>query len=75
MPSYPDDVEDQGPNPEPWEFVWVGTGLIRCGIPQEIELLMKGPAAALIADIGNCPGGMEDADVPGWMVELVVLRP
>lgn len=24
MPSYPDDVDYQGPNPEPWEFAWVG---------------------------------------------------
>lgn len=24
IPSYPDNVESQGPNPEPWEFVWVG---------------------------------------------------
>lgn len=25
IPSYPHEVENQGPNPEPWEFVWVGT--------------------------------------------------
>lgn len=24
IPSYPDGVEKQGPNPEPWEYVWVG---------------------------------------------------
>jgi len=24
IPSYPDDVGLQGPNPEPWEYVWVG---------------------------------------------------
>jgi len=24
IPSYPPDVENQGPNPEPWEYVWVG---------------------------------------------------
>lgn len=24
IPSYPYGVEKQGPNPEPWEFVWVG---------------------------------------------------
>ena len=24
IPSYPDGVDSQGPNPEPWEFVWVG---------------------------------------------------
>ncbi len=33
IPSYPDDVAAQGPNPEPWEFVWVGVDLIRCGDP------------------------------------------
>ena len=32
IPSYPDDVTTQGPNPEPWEFVWVGVDLIRCGM-------------------------------------------
>jgi hypothetical protein len=32
IPSYPDDVTTQGPNPEPWEFVWVGVELIRCGM-------------------------------------------
>ncbi len=25
IPSYPDGVENQGPDPEPWEFVYVGT--------------------------------------------------
>ena len=24
MPSYPFGIDDQGPNPEPWEFVWAG---------------------------------------------------
>lgn len=24
IPSYPDGLTNQGPNPEPWEFVWVG---------------------------------------------------
>ena len=24
IPSYPKDSPQQGPNPEPWEFVWVG---------------------------------------------------
>ena len=30
LPSYPDGVEDLGPNPEPWEFVWVGATNIVC---------------------------------------------
>lgn len=25
IPSYPEDLENQGPNPEAWEYVWVGT--------------------------------------------------
>lgn len=29
IPSYPEGVENQGPNPEPWEFVWVGTKNLR----------------------------------------------
>ncbi|MCA9342975.1 M15 family metallopeptidase [Candidatus Saccharibacteria bacterium] len=24
IPSYPEGVDDQGPEPEPWEYVWVG---------------------------------------------------
>ena len=30
LPSYPDGVENIGPNPEPWEFVWVGLDNILC---------------------------------------------
>lgn len=29
IPSYPQDVEYQGPNPEPWEYVWVGTQVLQ----------------------------------------------
>ena len=25
IPSYPEEADQQGPNPEPWEFIWVGT--------------------------------------------------
>ncbi len=25
IPSYPEDAKEQGPEPEPWEYVWVGT--------------------------------------------------
>jgi LAS superfamily LD-carboxypeptidase LdcB len=28
IPSYPDGVENQGPNPEPWEYVWVGSDFL-----------------------------------------------
>jgi D-alanyl-D-alanine carboxypeptidase len=24
IPSYPEDADEQGPEPEPWEYVWVG---------------------------------------------------
>lgn len=67
IPSYPDDVEEQGPNPEPWEFVWVGVGLIQCGLPQDLGLTVRGPEAALVADIEGCPGGMDPAAVPDWL--------
>jgi LAS superfamily LD-carboxypeptidase LdcB len=26
IPSYPDGADEQGPEPEPWEYVWVGLG-------------------------------------------------
>jgi LAS superfamily LD-carboxypeptidase LdcB len=67
IPSYPDDAVAQGPNPEPWEFVWVGVRLIRCGLPQELGVTVAGPAAALLADIERCPGGPDAAVVPGWL--------
>lgn len=28
IPSYPPGANEQGPEPEPWEFVWVGTDLL-----------------------------------------------
>ena len=31
LPSYPDGTTAAGPNPEPWEFVWVGVTNIICG--------------------------------------------
>ena len=69
IPSYPDDVTSQGPNPEPWEFVWVGTGLIQCGLPQSL-LSLPGPVAAILGDIGRCPGGMEDPQLPPWLASV-----
>lgn len=68
IPSYPDDVTDQGPNPEPWEFVWVGTDLVRCGVPQDLPAV-GGPAAAVMRDIGRCPGGQGPAEIPTWLTE------
>ena len=29
IPSYPEGVEKQGPNPEAWEYVWIGTGKLK----------------------------------------------
>lgn len=67
VPSYPDDIVSQGPRPEPWEFVWIGTGLISCGIPQNVELVVMGPAAAVVSEIESCPGGAEMAVLPRWL--------
>lgn len=66
VPSYPDDVENQGPNPEPWEYVWVGTDLILCGAHQEVAPVF-GPAAALTRDLARCPGGQTPVQVPDWL--------
>ena len=42
IPSYPPDAACQGPNPEPWEFTYVGVGQVACGglnigIPPRIQ--------------------------------------
>lgn len=68
IPSYPDDVSAQGPNPEPWEFVWVGEELIRCGTPVEPRLIgpTRGRASAIVAEVAECPGMII---VPGEAVE------
>ena len=66
IPSYPDDVASQGPNPEPWEFVWVGTGLVQCGLPQSF-VSVPGPASAVLSDIEKCPGGMGLVEPPPWL--------
>ncbi len=66
VPSYPDDVDDQGPNPEPWEFVWVGVDLIRCGIPLDLEQskYASGHRSWLGEETARCPGSVtvEDLD-------------
>lgn len=28
IPSYPEDADEQGPEPEPWEYVWVGRDIL-----------------------------------------------
>jgi len=66
IPSYPDDTPGQGPNPEPWEYVWVGTALLLCGLPQDL-IPVAGPAGAIADDIARCPGGQTPAAVPDWL--------
>lgn len=29
VPSYPEGIDNQGPEPEPWEYVWVGIGALQ----------------------------------------------
>ncbi|MGH8913844.1 MAG: M15 family metallopeptidase [Acidimicrobiia bacterium] len=76
IPSYPDDVSDQGPNPEPWEFVWVGVDLIRCGLPVEVDTRGSGPAAAILREVAACPGRLADGDpwevLPAWLRRAAV---
>ncbi len=71
IPSYPDDVTSQGPNPEPWEFVWVGVDLIRCGLPVEVDTRAAGAAAAIAAEVAACPGALAGEDplevLPAWL--------
>lgn len=77
IPSYPDDVSDQGPNPEPWEFVWVGVDLIRCGLPVEVDVSPTGPAAAIAAEVARCPGVMAGenpiAVFPQWLARRLAV--
>ncbi len=74
IPSYPDDVTAQGPNPEPWEFVWVGVDLIECGLPLAIDTRPAGAAAAIAAEVAACPGAVpaEEEDplqvMPAWLL-------
>ena len=75
IPSYPDDVADQGPNPEPWEFVWVGVDLIRCGLPVEVVVPRGDPTAAIAAEVARCPGSTSDdptAAFPSWLASRLV---
>ena len=78
IPSYPDDVSDQGPNPEPWEFVWVGVDLIRCGLPIKDPLVRPGdPTAAIVSEVAECPGSMAGDDpaaiFPLWLARRLAV--
>jgi hypothetical protein len=77
IPSYPDDVAEQGPNPEPWEFVWVGVDLIRCGLPLDVDTRTAGPAGAIALEVAGCPGVTAAADpaeaFPNWLLRWLAL--
>ena len=62
IPSYPDDVSDQGPNPEPWEFVWVGVDRIRCGVPLDTDSLDGRYGQWLLERLSNCPGSITTSE-------------
>lgn len=77
IPSYPDDVSTQGPNPEPWEFVWVGVDLIKCGTPVAVADVgpATGPVSAIVAEVAHCPGmvivpGEVTPGLPTWWHRL-----
>lgn len=77
IPSYPDDVSAQGPNPEPWEFVWVGVDMIRCGTPVEASVIgpTSGFAAQVVAEVAECPGvlvtpGEAVVGLPTWWYRI-----
>lgn len=77
IPAYPDDVSEQGPNPEPWEFIWVGVELIKCGNPLEAPSTFIGPAAAIAQDVASCPGtnsgaGEAPLSLPVWLTRYAV---
>jgi hypothetical protein len=77
IPSYPDDVSAQGPNPEPWEFVWVGVEMIRCGTPVEASEIgpTSGFIGQIVAEVAECPGvlitpGEAVAGLPTWWYRI-----
>ncbi|MFT5202007.1 MAG: D-alanyl-D-alanine carboxypeptidase [Candidatus Aldehydirespiratoraceae bacterium] len=60
IPSYPEDGTLMGPDPEPWELVWVGTGRIACAVG----------ANFLTGFCDVVPG--ERSDDVAWLVDLGV---
>ena len=77
VPSYPDDVSAQGPNPEPWEFVWVGVEMIRCGTPVDASVIgpTSGFVSQIVADVAECPGvlvtpGEATVGLPTWWYRI-----
>ena len=57
VPSYPEGGDFMGPDPEPWELVWIGTGRIACGLGASF------PSG--FCDVGPGPRA---ADI-GWLVD------
>lgn len=57
VPSYPVFGTDMGPDPEAWEFVWVGEGNLAC------------PVAARDASFCDVPAGTSLADDVAWAVD------
>jgi len=55
LPSYPAGAGLQGPDPEPWELVWVGVDTIRCAASY-VTLATPAPE-------GHCPVGSLDVVV------------
>jgi LAS superfamily LD-carboxypeptidase LdcB len=52
IPSYPPNAGAQGPNPEPWEFVYLGVDRIRCAV--EVVRLAD-PDAFRICGVADVP--------------------
>ena len=62
VPSYPDDVQGQGPNAEPWEFVWIGVDRIRCGVPLDTDSLDSRYGQMLLVRLADCPGSITTSE-------------
>lgn len=57
VPSYPADGLGQGPDPEPWEYAYVGVDMLRCGgfgLGMETGLSAANPTGTL-DDLTLCP--------------------
>jgi LAS superfamily LD-carboxypeptidase LdcB len=52
IPNYPPGAGAQGPNPEPWEFVYVGVAAIRCAV---LKVPLADPEAWRICGLPDRP--------------------
>ncbi|CAN5819985.1 hypothetical protein BH23ACT5_BH23ACT5_24000 [soil metagenome] len=48
IPSYPPDAAPGGPNPEPWEWLYVGVELIKCRGDLTCDAVTRGQGTALV---------------------------